>query len=241
MATLRTEETVDEIIQRGMRAQIEWLHEHIARGIPRVGWKIGITDAVAQAKWGLKGPAVGALAGNCAFDSGADVPVRRGAVIRGEAEISIRVKEDVPAGCTLAQAHAAIASLGPAIELIDISKPGPDLATILSHSIFHAGVVFGAEYPPETLNKVEPYWPRAFRNGKAVRQPEPALIPEDLGALVALVANLLPKFGEGLKAGDRIISGSFVKPMIGEPGDTMKVDFGALGTVELRVVSKPES
>jgi hypothetical protein len=28
------------------------------------------------------------------------------------------------------------------------------------------------------------------------------LIPEDLGALVSLVANLLPRYGEGLKAGD---------------------------------------
>ncbi len=231
-------ETTDDMIQRGMRAQIAWLHENIARGAPRVGWKIGITDAATQAKWGLDGPAVGALAGNCAYQSGADVPVRDGAVIRGEAEISIRIGEDVPAGCTPEQAHEAITSLGPAIELIDIGKPGADLAMILSHSIFHAGVVFGHEFPPETLKEVEPYWPRVFRNGKAVRQPEPTLIPQDLGALVTLVANLLPRFGESLKANDRIISGSFVKPMIGEPGDSMKVDFGALGTVELRVVTK---
>ncbi len=239
MATQRQEgQAIDEIIARGMREQIRWLHNNLARGAPRVGWKIGITDAVAQAKWGLSGPAVGALAGNCAFDSGAKVPVRADAVIRGEAEISIRVGDDVPAGCTLEQAHAAIVSLGPAIELIDIGKPGPDLATILGHSIFHAGVVFGAEYPPETLKQVEPYWPRAFRNGKAVRQPEPALIPEDLAVLVALVANLLPRYGESLKTSDRIISGSFVKPMIGEHGDTMKVDFGALRTVELQVVKE---
>jgi 2-oxo-hept-3-ene-1,7-dioate hydratase len=237
MATLRQEgQTIDEIIAQGMREQIKWLHDCIARGAPRVGWKIGITDAAAQAKWGISEPVVGALSGNHAFESGADVPVRKGAVIRGEAEISIRVGEDVTADCTLEQAHAAIASLGPAIELIDISKPGPDLATILSHSIYHAGVVFGEEHPSDTLRKVEPYWPRAFRNGKAVRQPEPKLIPEDLGRLVELVAKLLPRYGESLKAGDRIISGSFVTPMIGEHGDTMKVDFGALGTVELRVV-----
>jgi len=239
MATqMKSEQTIDDIIAQGMRDQIKWLHDHMARGLPRVGWKIGITDAVAQVKWGLSGPAVGALAGNCAFDFDADVPVREGAIIRGEAEISIRMREDVPEGCTLEQARAAIVTLGPAIELIDISKPGGDLATILSHSIFHAGVVFGDEFPPETLQQVEDYWPRAFRNGKAVRQPEPALIPEDLGALVMLVANLLPRYGESLKAGDRIISGSFVKPMIGEPGDTMKIDFGALGKVELRVVTK---
>ncbi|HKH20835.1 MAG TPA: fumarylacetoacetate hydrolase family protein [Gammaproteobacteria bacterium] len=239
MATVRKEEQfIDEIIARGMRDQIEWLQNHIARGASRVGWKIGITDAAAQAKWGITEPVVGALAGNHAFQSGADVPVRKGAVIRGEAEIAIRVGEDVPAGCTLEQAHAAIVSLSPAIELIDIAKPGSDLATILSHSIFHAGVVFGAEFPPETLQKVEPYWPRAFRNGKAVRQPEPKLVPENLGRLVTLVANLLPRYSEALKAGDRIISGSFVTPMIGEHGDTMKVDFGALGKVELRVVSE---
>jgi 2-keto-4-pentenoate hydratase len=203
MATqMKTGQIIDDIIERGMRAQIRWLHDNIARGMPRVGWKIGMTDATAQAKWGITEPVVGALAGDCAFDSGAKVPVRANAVIRGEAEISIRVDQAVPAGCTLEQAHAAIVSLGPAIELLDISKPDGDLAIILGHSIFHAGVVFGAEFSPETLKKVEPYWPRAFRNGKAVRQPEPALIPEDLGALVSLVANLLPRYGEGLKAGD---------------------------------------
>jgi 2-oxo-hept-3-ene-1,7-dioate hydratase len=238
MAThMKTKQTVEELIKRGMHAQIRRLHDNIARGIPRVGWKIGITDENAKAKWGITEPAVGALAGDCAFESGADVPVPAGSVIRGEAEVFIRVGEDVPADCTPAKIHEAIISLGPAIELIDISKPSGDLSTILGHSIFHTGVVFGPELAPETLDKVEPYWPRAFRNGKAVRQPEPALIPQDLGALVALVANLLPRYGESLKTGDCIISGSFVKPMIGEPGDTMKVDFGALGTVELRVVT----
>jgi 2-oxo-hept-3-ene-1,7-dioate hydratase len=235
---MKTAQNIDEIIQKGMREQIRRLHDNIARGVARVGWKIGITDPGAQAKWGITGPAVGALDGNHAFNSGAKVPIRSGAVIRGEAEISIRVGEDVPANCTLDHAHAAIVSLGPAIELIDIGMSGGDLATILGHSIFHAGVVFDGEYPPETLKQVDPYWPRAFRNGKAVRQPEPKLIPEDLGVLVALVAKLLPRYGESLKAGDRIISGSYVTPMIGEHGDTMKVDFGALGKVELQVTQE---
>lgn len=226
---------VADIIARGMLAQLEGLRNGIARGVPRVGWKIGITDVKAQQKWGLGHSVIGCLAGDRAYQSGALVPLRPGATIRGEAEISIRLDREVPADSSTEYAQESIAGLGPAIELIDISMPGGDLETILSHNIFHAAVIFGREHPPRIIDQVESFWPKAYRNGVGVRQPEPSLVPRDLASLVLLVAGLLARHGETLQAGDRIISGSFVKPMIAEPGDAVKVDFGALGIVELKV------
>jgi 2-keto-4-pentenoate hydratase len=226
-----------ELIDRGMRTQLKRLHEALSQDVPRVGWKIGITDKKAQGRYGLNSPLIGCLAGHRAFTTGSTVSLTPNAVARAEAEISIRLDRDIAAGTALEDARSAIATLGPAIELIDISKPSGDLKVILGHSIFHEAVIFGGEFDPGVLKTVESFWPRGFRNGKGVRTPEPSLIPQDLAEIVLLVANILARYGESLKAGDRIISGSYIRPLIVEPGDVIKVEFGALGEVVVKTAS----
>jgi 2-oxo-hept-3-ene-1,7-dioate hydratase len=48
---------------------------------------------------------------------------------------------------------------------------------------------------------------------------------------VAWLANKVGTFGTTLEPGHIILSGSFVRPVWAEPGDTLFGDFGPLGTV----------
>jgi len=57
------------------------------------------------------------------------------------------------------------------------------------------------------------------------------MVPDDLSALVLLVARTLGRYGEKLQCGDRIISGSYIVPLVVEAGDLIEVDFGTIGKV----------
>jgi 2-keto-4-pentenoate hydratase len=50
---------------------------------------------------------------------------------------------------------------------------------------------------------------------------------------VAWLAEALTRFGEGLRAGDLVMSGALAKMIAATPGDKFAVDFGALGSVSV--------
>ena len=53
---------------------------------------------------------------------------------------------------------------------------------------------------------------------------------------VAWLARKLHEFDDGLRAGDTILSGSFVPMIPFDRGDTVTADFGELGTLSFGVV-----
>ncbi|MFQ5352102.1 MAG: 2-keto-4-pentenoate hydratase, partial [Candidatus Binatia bacterium] len=59
------------------------------------------------------------------------------------------------------------------------------------------------------------------------------LRPLPLGELVAFVADTLGDYGQGLEAGDLIMSGSFIDPFPLNPGATANADFAGLGSVSV--------
>ncbi|MBI1731501.1 MAG: fumarylacetoacetate hydrolase family protein [Gammaproteobacteria bacterium] len=222
------------LVDQGMHSQLRALDAELDGGAPRIGWKIGITTAAARRPHGLTAPVIGRLDGRRAFASGASVPLAGSAKVRAEGEMALRVDRALDANATVADARAAICGVGPAIEFINLHMPKDDISTILAHSIFHEAVIFGPELPPAALADGKDLWPVGRRNTKCVRTPEPAMIPTDLPALILLVARTLSRYGRRIEAGDRIISGSFIVPLVVEPGDLIEVDFGFLGKVTAR-------
>ena len=222
---------VDDRVDQGMREQLRRFQAGLQAGCPRVGWKIGITTAAARRPHGLSAPVIGWLDGRRTFASGDAVPLSSVAKVRAEGELAMYLDRPIGAESSLVEVRKAIAMVGPAIEFIDLNMPKDDIAVILGHSIFHDAVIFGPRWPVTVLDHNQSVLPVGRRNGKCVRTPEPAMIPPDLAALVMLVARTLARYGESLEAGDRIISGSYIVPLVVEPGDVIEVDFGFLGKV----------
>lgn len=219
------------LVDTGMERQLCRFGVELAAGVPRVGWKIGITTGAARKPHGLTAPVIGRLDGARSYSSGDTVPLPTSAKVRAEGEMALRIGRPLGADVTPAQARAAVTAVGPAIEFIDLNMARDDIAAILAHSIFHEAVIFGPELPPDVLDGGQSLWPVGRRNTKCVRTPEPAMIPADLPALIVLVARTLARYGQRLEAGDRIISGSFIVPLVVEAGDQIEVDFGFLGKV----------
>jgi 2-oxo-3-hexenedioate decarboxylase len=224
-------------IERGMRAQLGRLGDALARGTPRLGWKIAINDPAVQRRMGLEAPLVGVLDGARSRGSGGELALSPGAIAKVEAEVSIRVGRDVSGAESGERARSAIAALAPAIEVVDYAKPSESLEAILSHAAFHVAAVFGDERPAAAVDLaglgVE--WPRLFKNDELARAPARELRPQSLEAIVALVARTLERHGERLREGDRILSGAFTQPIGVQAGDRVRVEAGPLGPVELSV------
>ncbi|MGE0599329.1 MAG: hypothetical protein AB7J35_07200 [Dehalococcoidia bacterium] len=229
-------EDVQPLIDSGMTRQMASYRSAIADGMPRLGWKIGINDPAAQERMGLTETLIGWLDGRRVFREGEPYSPPVGATPRIEAEVAVRMAADLPRGASFDEARAAIDSVAPAIEFVNGAKPIVPLDEMLAHDILHDGVLFGPDAPLDTaLGLVAEGFPAVRHNGELIRAGIAGRYPDDLAEIVAHTADVLAEYGEVLRAGDRIICGSYIDPFPVSSGDTVEVDFGALGKLSFSV------
>lgn len=230
---------VAEQIHLGMQEQLRRRRERTATGARALGWKIAINDPAVQRSLGLDRPVVGSLNGDRVVPTGSPYLIRENSRIAVEAEVAIHIGRDVSAGAAPAEARAAIDRLAAAFEVVDYNRPADGLRCLLEHSTFHEAVVFGDAPASPKVTTLSGVFPTVFLDGDEVRRPEPALVPADLGEIVALVAETIGAYGERLGAGDVILSGSFVKPLTVDGDATVEGDFGPLGRLRLPLQHAP--
>lgn len=217
------------LLERGMAAQLRALRDAQAAGMRRVGWKIGLNFPEAQSHLGIAHAAVGWLDGRQLHETGARLPVRSGARYHVEAEICLRITG--PTGGEVGAATApVVASIAPALELVDYAQSWDGIDDILSHSMFHEATLLGRPFKSPCPRDLGSLWPRLRVNGKVVRQPRGDLVPGDVQELVTFASDFLSHFGEALLAGDLLLSGSFTDPVSVAPGDEILAEFGACGS-----------
>jgi 2-keto-4-pentenoate hydratase len=127
----------------------------------------------------------------------------------------------LPYGADRATAAAAIAALGPAIELADLNPPPDDVEVVLAGNIYHRHVILGLQDKSRAGAKLDGLAGHIFRRGALAAKQEniESLIGEIIG-IVQHVAGTLAAYGEKLSAGDVIITGSIVPPPMIEPDET---------------------
>jgi 2-keto-4-pentenoate hydratase len=225
--------TEDPRVRRGAEAQFTRWRAAIARGDGRIGWKIGINDAAVQRRLGLASAVVGHLTGATALVPGNAHRLTDATRPFVEAEMAIHVGRALPPGADPSAAAAAIAAVGPALELVDIDGPLDDVERIVSCNIFHRAALFGASDAARAGGRIGGVAVSIARNGVEVTRAD---VTVDLVDTVRLVADFLAAFGERLEAGDRIIAGSVTPPVPITAGDAVTVDFGPLGGLALELV-----
>jgi 2-keto-4-pentenoate hydratase len=152
-----------------------------------------------------------------------------------EPEIAVHMGRDLAAGADRDTVKAAIAGLGPAIELADLDPLPEDIETVLKGNIFQRHVVLGENDRTRAGGKLDGLTCRVIRRGaEAARTTDPQANIGELIAIVQHVANLLPQFGEKLSAGDVIITGSTVPPLFIDP-DEVEIGFALDPIGELSV------
>jgi 2-keto-4-pentenoate hydratase len=222
----------ESAIAPGMHALLGEWRKRIAAGESRVGWKIGLNVPAVQRQLGISGPVIGFLTSASLLAPGAVHSLAGGTRVGVEPEIGIRVQDDVPPDAGAARARAAIGALCPAIEIVDINLPFEDLTQILAGNVFHRAVMLGADDPARAGGELRGVGVSVIRND---REEAAALAAEEVGdpgQVVHHVAGLLDRFGERLRAGDVIISGSLTSVVWVEPEDRVEVAFDSLGKLE---------
>ncbi len=211
----------DPRIARGMEKQLSIRRARIAAGEKPLGWKVGLGAPPAMERLKIKAPLVGFMMQKSLVPNAGTVSFAGWTKPVAEPEIAVHMGKDLAGGADRAATIAAIAALGPAIELADLNPPPDDVEITLAANIFHRHVILGPPDPARAGGKLDGLVGHVFRRGALAAKQEKveALIGEMIG-IVQHVAGTLAAHGEKLRAGDVIITGSIVPPPFIEPDET---------------------
>jgi 2-keto-4-pentenoate hydratase len=218
----------DPRVVNGMRAQLEMRRLRLTGGDTALGWKVGFGAPAMLELLKISGPLIGFLTQNARVQSGNSVSLAGWTKPVAEPEIAVHIGSDVPAGADAATAEAAIAGISPAIELVDLTAPPQDPERILGDNIYQRHVVLGGSAPARAGARSDGLTCRIIRHGKEfARATDPQANTGQWIGIVRHVADVLAAFGERLRAGEIIITGSVVPPLAiaqGEQSLAFEVD-----------------
>jgi len=211
----------DARVARGMRVQLETRRKRLDGGDAVLGWKVGFAAPEMLKRLGIGGPLVGFLTRNALVQSGATVSLAGWAKPVAEPEIAVHIGRDVPGNADHDTAKAAIAGISPAIELVDLTAPPEDPERILSGNIYQRHVVLAGAAPARAGSAADGLICRVIRRGhEFARTSDPQANTGTWTDLVRHTAAVLAAFGERLRSGEIIITGSVVPPLAIEPGES---------------------
>src|SRR5438874_3411117 len=204
-----------------MDKQLSLRRARMAAGEKPLGWKVGLGAPPAMERLKIKAPLVGFMMQKSLIPNAGTVSFAGWTKPVVEPEIAVHMGKDLPGAADRAATIAAIAALGPAIELADLNPPPDDVEVTLAGNVFHRHVILGPPDASRAGAKLDGLVGHVFRRGALAAKQEnvEALIGEMIG-IVQHVAGTLAAYGERLCAGDVIITGSIVPPPIIEPDET---------------------
>ena len=152
-----------------------------------------------------------------------------------EPEIAVHLGKDLPGGADRATAIAAIAGLGPTIELADVNHPSNDVEGTLARNIYQRHVVLGAKDVRHAGGVLEGLTGRVIRNDAEIAKvTDLQALTGELIDIVRHTADLLAAFGEKLEAGQILIAGSIVPPLWITPGEELVFRLERIDNISIR-------
>src|SRR2546425_624387 len=117
----------DPRISRGMAEQLRRRRELLNSGHKPLGWKLAFGGPAALERLHINAPLVGFLMERAVVSSGSTLAISGWKKPAAEPEIAVHLGKDLPAGADRLTTIAAIAGLGPAIEVADVDHPSDDV------------------------------------------------------------------------------------------------------------------
>jgi 2-oxo-hept-3-ene-1,7-dioate hydratase len=212
-----------------------WAALHTANGARIVGHKIGLTSRAMQMASNFFEPDFGHLLDNMLFSDGAKIPAGRFNKPRLEVELSFVMGQDLSGSSVqIYDVLRATEFIQPALEIIDYRTELPrQIVDTIADNAASGGMVIGGR----TIRPfdVDLRWVGATLSLNGVIE-ETGLAAGVMGhpaAGVVWLVRKLAEVGEGLKAGQIVLAGSFTRPIAIKPGDVVHADYGQLGGIGL--------
>lgn len=213
--------------------------EHFQKeGAKLIGHKIGLTSLAMQRSSKIDEPDYGYLFDTMLIPDGAKIPRAAFAVPRVELELTFILGSPIKGPSVgLVDVLRATEYVVPSIEIIDarVDEPRKIFDTVADNGAAAGLVLGGTPVRPHDVD-LRMVGGALYRNADIE---ETGLASGVLGhpAMgVAWLANKLAPFGTTLEPGHMMLSGSFVRPVWAERGDTIRADFGPLGSVSVQFI-----
>jgi 2-keto-4-pentenoate hydratase len=143
---------------------------------------------------------------------------------------------DLAPGATREDVAAAVAAIHPAFEIIetrgDLTR---QLALALADNAQQKAFVLGAAVERAGLPELDAVTARVRINGSEVAAADGSAVLGHPFNSVTWLAAKLAQFGEQVRAGDYIMSGSFTRQFPLNAGDRIEASFAGIGTVTASV------
>jgi 2-oxo-hept-3-ene-1,7-dioate hydratase len=210
----------------------------VANGSRIIGNKIGLTSKAMQQSSQIDEPDFGVLHDYMMIEDGAKVPFERFIVPRVEPELVFVLGKPLKGpGVGLLDVLRATEYVVPAIEIIDarVQNPRKIFDTVADNGAA-AGLVLGGR--PVGPMEVDLRWASAllYRNADIEESGVAAGVLGHPAVAIAWLANKVGPFGTTLEPGRVMLSGSFTRPVWAQKGDTLRADFGPLGSLSVQFV-----
>jgi 2-keto-4-pentenoate hydratase len=216
------------------RVQLGLLDRKVERGERQAGWKVGLTADVMREMFGGKEPVFGYLLESGSIGSGHTFRFTELRTPMVEHELLITLAQDLSGPDATAQdAQHAIATIAPALEIVEMRGPNlrEDMPLAIVDNVAQRAFVHGAAIPFSSNLDLGGIRAIVRVNGEVKANPLGREAIDNQLQTLAWLANALHRYGRRLQARQRIMTGSFTKPMPIAQGDVFETDFSYIGTV----------
>ncbi len=223
-------------IEEGYRIQMELLALEIAAGEQQAGWKVGLTSRSIQEQVGYHDRVFGHLLKSRELPSGTVLDAAELTDPWYENELCVTLGEALQGpGVTVARARAVIAGVSPAVELIERrGDTGGRIALAMADNAEQRNFITGpATSPLEPGLELGRTTLEVFVNGELQERAQGTAVLEGPEGSVAWLANRLAGFGRGLRAGDKVMTGSFTRQYPAVRGEVYEARFAPFGPVRV--------
>jgi 2-keto-4-pentenoate hydratase len=216
------------------RIQLALIDRRAAAGERQIGWKVGLTAKPIQQQFGFHEPVFA-----CVLETqpsghvfGATELINPGF----ETELCVRLGRGLEGSVSLEQVRAAIDIIHPSFEIIetrgDIVK---QIALGMADNGQQRSVVIGAPVQLAPTTELERVEARVQLNGNEVATGLGSAVLGNPLNSIQWLAEKLRHHGRRLRAGDIIMTGSFVRQFPLQAGDIAVAEFSGIGRVEVRI------
>ncbi len=218
------------------RISLALLDRHLAEGRKQAGWKVGLTARVIRDQFGLPEPLFAVLFEDGRWESGVSHPFADLYQAGWENELCLTMGADLSGpDVTEDQARAAIATVAPALEIVEARGPNSmdGLNCMIADNGQQRAFVVGDASPFDAASTdLGAATVEIFLDGESQdKAPGTAVMESSAVTSISWLANKLAEFGRTLEAGQAVMTGSFTRQFFIEKPLKAEARFDPFGSV----------
>jgi len=222
-------------LEQAYRVQLGLLDMKLAHGEQQAGWKVGLTADAMREMFGGEEPVFGNLLESGAIASGHHFELSGLRNPMVENELLITMGQDLSGpGARPEDARQAITTVAPAFEIVEMrgADMRVDLPLAITDNVAQRAFVHGESIALEPDLDFGAIQAEMLVNREVRESVLGGDVMDNQLQTVAWLANALHRYGRHLEAGQRIMSGSFTKPVPVDAGNSIETRFSSVGAVK---------